>query len=59
MPTPFCRKALKTFASQKKSIDRGMFYDWADKTGNLQVDGNYAPCRTSAARTFQAPGLGK
>ena len=53
-----CRKKMQ------QSIDRGMFYVWADKVGTLRLDSgaicvaaNYEPCWTSAARTY--PVLGK
>lgn len=52
-----CRKKMQ------QSIDRGMFYVWADKVGTLHlasgaacVAGNYAPCWTDAPRTYQVLG---
>ena len=52
-----CRKKLQL------SIDRGMFYVWADKVGTLRlcsgdlcVAANYEPCWTTAARTYQVLG---
>ena len=46
-----CKKKLQ------QSIDRGMFYVWADKVGSVRVAANYEPCWTRAARTY--PVLGK
>ena len=53
----FCKKKLQ------QSIDRGMFYVWANKCGTAQlpdgrlcVAGNYAPCWTAAPRTYQVLG---
>ena len=53
-----CRKKMQ------QSIDRSMFYVWADKVGTLRLDSGaicvaakYEPCWTSAARTY--PVLGK
>ena len=47
----------------QQSIDRGMFYVWANKCGtarladgSLCVAGNYAPCWTTAERTYQVLG---
>ena len=52
-----CRKKLQ------QSIDRGMFYVFADKCGTLRLadgtlcfDGNYAPCWTDSACTYQVLG---
>ena len=52
-----CRKKLQ------QSVDRGMFYVWADKVGTLRlpcgaacVAANYAPCWTGASRTYQVLG---
>lgn len=47
----------------QKSVDRGMFYVWADKIGTVfaedntpLTDGNYMPCWTSCAKTYQVLG---
>ncbi|CAE7600412.1 unnamed protein product [Symbiodinium sp. CCMP2592] len=47
----------------QQSIDRGMFYVWANKCGTVHLDdgrlcvaGNYAPCWTAAERTYQVLG---
>ncbi|CAE7507963.1 unnamed protein product, partial [Symbiodinium natans] len=52
-----CRKKLQ------QSINRGMFYVWADKVGTLRlpsgetcVAANYEPCWTEARRTYQVLG---
>ena len=52
-----CRKKLQ------QSIDRGMFYVWADKIGThrlpdggLCVSGNYQPCWTKATLSYQVLG---
>lgn len=52
-----CRKRVQ------QSIDRGMFYVWADKCGTQRladgtqcVDGNYAPCWTNSTCTYQVLG---
>lgn len=52
-----CKKKLQ------ESINRGMFYVWADKigtqrdeSGQLCVEGNYAPCWTSARFTYPVKG---
>eukprot|EP00973_Karenia_brevis_P000792 110049-Karenia_brevis.AAC.1 len=52
-----CRKKLQ------QSIDRGMFYVWANKVGTqcmadgtLCVSGNYAPCWTESTCTYQVLG---
>ena len=47
----------------QKSVDRGMFYVWADKIGTVfaedntpLTDGNYMPSWTSCAKTYQVLG---
>ena len=52
-----CRNKLQ------QSINRGMFYVWADKVGTLRlpsgetcVAANYEPCWTEARRTYQVLG---
>ena len=44
-----CKKKLQ------QSIDRGMFYVWANKVGIVKVAANYEPCWTEAPRTYQVP----
>ncbi|CAE7470127.1 unnamed protein product [Symbiodinium sp. CCMP2592] len=53
----WCRKKLQ------QSINRGMFYVWAEKLGTVRlaagglcVAGNYEPCWTKAAMTYQVLG---
>ena len=45
-----CKKKLQ------QSIDRGMFYVWANKVGTVRVAANYEPCWTEATRTYQVLG---
>ena len=46
----FCKKKMQ------QSIDRGMFYVWAEKIGTLHVAANYEPCWTKAADKYQVLG---
>ena len=45
-----CKKKLQ------QSIDRGMFYVWANKIGTVSVASNYEPCWTQATRTYSVLG---
>ena len=65
MPAPLM-SVERAFLRKKhfqKSVDRGMFYVWADKIGTVfaedntpLTDGNYMPCWTSCAKTYQVLG---
>ena len=46
----FCKKKMQ------QSIDRGMFYVWAEKIGTLYMASNYEPCWTKAKDKYQVLG---
>ncbi|CAK9006411.1 unnamed protein product, partial [Durusdinium trenchii] len=60
--TDVCGEGLSKKHFQR-SVDRGMFYVWADKIGTIFApdnkpftDGNYTPCWTDCAKTYQVLG---
>ena len=48
----YCKQKMQ------QSIDRGMFYAWAEKIGTLYMACNYEPCWTQAKDKHQVLGAG-